>query len=238
MELLKLQQRKTKVDLTISKFKKDKYRSGNKEALNAKSVLEKLVAHLGEGLSARTFDLNENDNREIVQPLQLLSAKPIMFIANVAEDGFKDNPYLNTVMEIASKEGAKVVPVCAAIESELAHMEPSDKQEFLQELGLDAPGLDRVIAAGYTLLGLETYFTAGEKEVRAWTIPINSTAPEAAGKIHTDFAKGFIRAEVISFADFIEYKGESGAKDAGKWRLEGKEYIVQDGDVIHFRFNV
>jgi GTP-binding protein YchF len=213
-------------------------KGGNKEALAAKAVLEKLAAHLNEGKSARTFTATEKEQVEIIQPIQLLSAKPVMFIANVAEDGFENNPYLDTVRNIAAHEGAVVVPVCASIEADLAGMNGDEKQEFLQELGLDAPGLDRLIAAGYKLLGLETYFTAGEKEVRAWTIPTNATAPQAAGKIHTDFEKGFIRAEVISFADFIKFKGEQGAKDAGKWRLEGKEYIVQDGDVIHFRFNV
>lgn len=213
-------------------------KGGNKDAINAKNLLEKLSAHLNSGESARTFNATDKEKLEIIAPLQLLSGKPVMFIANVAEDGFTNNPFLDVVKNIAAKEGAVVVPVCAAIEAELAEMSAADKQEFLQELGLDAPGLDRMIAAGYRLLGLETYFTAGEKEVRAWTIPVNATAPQAAGKIHTDFEKGFIRAEVISFADFIQYKGEQGAKDAGKWRLEGKEYIVQDGDVIHFRFNV
>jgi GTP-binding protein YchF len=213
-------------------------RSGNKEALAAKNTLEKLMAHLNNGESVRTFTASIQEQLEIIKPLQLLSGKPVMFIANVAEDGFKNNPFLNTVLEIAAKEGAVVVPVCASIESDLATMNSADKLEFLQELGLEAPGLDRMIAAGYKLLGLETYFTAGEKEVRAWTVPIGATAPQAAGKIHTDFEKGFIRAEVIGFADFIKYNGEQGAKDAGKWRLEGKEYIVKDGDVVHFRFNV
>lgn len=213
-------------------------KGGNKDAINAKNLLEKLSVHLNSGESARTFSATDKEKLEIIAPLQLLSGKPVMFIANVAEDGFTNNPFLDVVKNIAAKEGAVVVPVCAAIEAELAEMSAAEKQEFLQELGLDAPGLDRMIAAGYRLLGLETYFTAGEKEVRAWTIPVNATAPQAAGKIHTDFEKGFIRAEVISFADFIQYKGEQGAKDAGKWRLEGKDYIVQDGDVVHFRFNV
>lgn len=213
-------------------------KGGNKEAITAKNVLEKLIVHLNNSQPARTFSASDNEQKEIIAPLQFLSNKPVMYIANVSEDGFTNNPYLKAVQEIAAKEGAVVVPVCAAIESDLAQMDKEEKLEFLQELGLDAPGLDRLIAAGYKLLGLETYFTAGEKEVRAWTIPIGATAPEAAGKIHTDFEKGFIRAEVISFADFIQYKGEAGAKEAGKWRLEGKEYIVQDGDVMHFRFNV
>ncbi|HSX19683.1 MAG TPA: redox-regulated ATPase YchF [Gammaproteobacteria bacterium] len=213
-------------------------KGGDKVALAAKNLIEKLITHLNQDSSARTFSATEQEKRDIIQPMQLLSAKPVMFIANVAEDGFVDNPFLDKVHAIAAKEGAAVVPVCAAIEAELADMSGADKQEFLQELGLDAPGLDRLIAAGYKLLGLETYFTAGEKEVRAWTIPIGATAPQAAGKIHTDFEKGFIRAEVIGFADYIKYNGEQGAKDAGKWRLEGKDYVVQDGDVVHFRFNV
>lgn len=213
-------------------------KGGNKDLVAAKDLLEKLVAHLNAGKSARTFNATPAQQLEIIQPLQLLSAKPVMYIANVAEDGFDNNPYLAVVEKIATQERAVVVPVCAAIEAELLDLSGAEKKEFLTELGLDAPGLERMIAAGYKLLGLETYFTAGEKEVRAWTIPIGATAPQAAGKIHTDFEKGFIRAEVISFADYLKYRGELGAKEAGKWRLEGKEYVVQDGDVIHFRFNV
>lgn len=213
-------------------------RGGDKAALAAKSVIEKLITHLNSGASARTFSASEQEQIDLIRPLQLLSAKPVLFIANVAEDGFINNPFLDVVQQIADKEGAVVVPVCASIEADLAGMSGDEKLEFLHELGLEAPGLDRMIAAGYKLLGLETYFTAGEKEVRAWTIPIGATAPQAAGKIHTDFEKGFIRAEVIGFDDFIKYNGEQGAKDAGKWRLEGKEYIVKDGDVVHFRFNV
>lgn len=213
-------------------------RGGNKEAIAGKAVLEKLQAHLNAGESARTFDATSTEKSEIIDPLCLLSAKPVMYIANVAEDGFTNNPFLNAVEEIAAKEGAVVVPICAAIESDLAGLDGAEKQEFLQELGLTAPGLDRLIAAGYKLLGLETFFTAGVQEVRAWTIPIGATAPQAAGKIHTDFEKGFIRAEVIGFDDYIKYNGEQGAKDAGKWRLEGKVYVMQDGDVVHFRFNV
>ena len=213
-------------------------RSGSKDAIAAKTLLDKLSEHLNKGEPARTFSANEQDKLEIIQPLHLLTNKPVMYIANVAENGFTNNPFLEIVQKIAAKEGAVVVPICAAIESDLAELSGAEKQEFLQELGLDSPGLDRLIAAGYKLLGLETYFTAGVKEVRAWTIPIGATAPQAAGKIHTDFEKGFIRAEVIAFDDYIKYKGEQGAKDAGKWRLEGKEYIVKDGDVVHFRFNV
>ncbi|MET0377957.1 MAG: DUF933 domain-containing protein, partial [Spongiibacteraceae bacterium] len=164
--------------------------------------------------------------------------KPTMYIANVDENGFENNPHLDTVRKIAATENAVVVPICNKLESEIAELEDDEKLEFLQELGMTEPGLDRVIRAGYSLLGLQTYFTAGVKEVRAWTIPIGATAPKAAAVIHTDFEKGFIRAEVIAYADFINGKGEQGAKDAGKWRLEGKEYVVQDGDVMHFRFNV
>ena len=161
-----------------------------------------------------------------------------MYIANVAEDGFENNPLLDKVKEIAAAENAVVVAVCAAIESEISELEDEDKNEFLSEMGLDEPGLNRVIRSGYELLTLQTYFTAGVKEVRAWTFPEGSTAPQAAGKIHTDFEKGFIRAEIVGFDDYIAGNGEQGAKDAGKWRLEGKDYIVKDGDVIHFRFNV
>ena len=161
-----------------------------------------------------------------------------MYIANVAEDGFEDNPHLDTVHAIASEENAVVVPICNKIEAEISELDDEEKTEFLEALGMSEPGLNRVIRAGYELLNLHTYFTAGVKEVRAWTIPVGATAPQAAGKIHTDFEKGFIRAEVVAYDDFVAHKGEQGAKDAGKWRLEGKEYVVQDGDVVHFRFNV
>jgi GTP-binding protein YchF len=161
-----------------------------------------------------------------------------MYIANVDEDGFEDNPHLEAVRQFAASEGAQVVAICNKLESEIAELDDEEKEEFLADLGMEEAGLDRVIRAGYELLGLQTYFTAGVKEVRAWTIPVGATAPKAAGVIHTDFEKGFIRAEVIGYDDFIAYKGEQGAKDAGKWRLEGKEYVVKDGDVVHFRFNV
>jgi hypothetical protein len=174
----------------------------------------------------------------MLRRLGLMTAKPTMYIANVQEDGFQNNPLLDVVREIAAKENAVVVPVCAAIESELIALPADERDEFLKELGLEEPGLNRVIRAGYKLLNLQTYFTAGVKEVRAWTVSVGATAPKAAGVIHTDFEKGFIRAEVISYDDFIKYKGEAGAKEAGRLRLEGKEYIVQDGDVMHFRFNV
>jgi hypothetical protein len=183
------------------------------------------------------MDLGEEDRTEL-RDIFLLTAKPTMYIANVADDGFEDNPLLDAVRELAKGEGSEVVPVCAAIEAEIVELEPDEREEFLADLGLDEPGLHRVVRAGYRLLGLETYFTAGPKEVRAWTIPKDATAPKAAGVIHTDFERGFIRAEVISYEDFVACKGEQGAKEAGKLRSEGKEYVVKDGDVVHFRFNV
>ncbi len=212
-------------------------KSGDKEAIAMKAVLEKLQAHLDEGKPVRSLSLNDSE-KALCQQLHLLTTKPTMYIANVNEDGFDDNPYLDAVRAIATEENAIVVPICNKLESEIAELEDDEKAEFLADLGMEEPGLDRVIHAGYQLLGLHTYFTAGPKEVRAWTIPQGATAPQAAGKIHTDFEKGFIRAEVIGFDDYVQYKGEQGAKDAGKWRLEGKEYIVKDGDVVHFRFNV
>jgi hypothetical protein len=212
-------------------------KSGDKEQLRLKELLTQVCAHLDQGKPVRSLKL-EKDDLTLLQPLHLLTVKPTMYIANVAEDGFSNNPYLDTVRAIAVEEGSVVVPVCNKLEAEIAELEPEEKTMFLQDLGMEEPGLDRVIRAGYQLLGLQTYFTAGVKEVRAWTIKIGDTAPKAAAVIHTDFEKGFIRAEVIAYADFIQYKGEQGAKDAGKWRLEGKDYIVQDGDVMHFRFNV
>jgi len=212
-------------------------RTGDKEAKALTALFERLREHLDQGNPARSLKVNEQE-QEVLDSIPLLTGKPTMYIANVSEDGFENNPMLDQVREMAAAENAMVVPVCAAIEAEIAELEDEEKNEFLAEIGQDEPGLDRVIRAGYELLSLHTYFTAGEKEVRAWTIPLNSTAPNAAGKIHTDFEKGFIRAEVISYDDYISNKGESGAKTAGKWRLEGKDYIVDDGDVIHFRFNV
>ncbi len=212
-------------------------KSGNKEELAKKQVLEKVVKHLDDGEPVRSLDLTE-DEVKLIKELCLITIKPTLYIANVQDDGFEDNPMLEVVQEFAAKEGAKVVPVCAAIEAEIVQLDEGEKQEFLDDLGLDEPGLNRVVRAAYELLNLSTYFTAGVKEVRAWTIPVAATAPQAAGVIHTDFEKGFIRAEVISYQDFIDNRGEQGAKDAGKWRLEGKDYSVQDGDVIHFRFNV
>lgn len=212
-------------------------KSGNKDMVKQKDVFSKVLTHLEAGNPARTLDLSEDDQK-LVKSLCLLTQKPTLYIANVNEDGFENNPFLDQVKALAAKEGAVVVAICAAIEAELSELEDDEKQDFLQEMGLEEPGLNRVIRAGYELLNLETYFTAGVKEVRAWTILKDSTAPQAAGKIHTDFEKGFIRAEIIGYDDFVEFNGEAGAKEKGKWRLEGKDYIVKDGDVIHFRFNV
>ncbi len=212
-------------------------KSGDKEAKVKMAVLEQLKEHLDKGEQARTLGLDE-DQQLLVRDLNLLTIKPLMFIANVAEDGFSDNPYLDIVKQFAEKEGAPVVAVCASIEAEMTELEEDELNEFLADLGLNEPGLNRVIRAGHDLLGLQTYFTAGEKEVRGWTVKVGATAPQAAGVIHTDFEKGFIRAETVAYDDFIQYKGEQGAKEAGKLRLEGKDYIVKDGDVLHFRFNV
>jgi len=210
-------------------------RSGKKEALLQQELFKKLQAHIDTGQPIRTLYLNDT---EPLHDLHLLTNKPTLYIANVAEDGFTNNPYLDQVKEVAEKEKAQIVSVCAATEADLVDMTLEEKQEFLGEMGLTEPGLNRVIDAGYRLLNLQTFFTAGPKEVRAWTIRIGMTAPQAAGVIHTDFEHGFIRAEVVSYEDFAKYQSEHGAKEAGKWRLEGKDYIVQDGDVMHFRFNV
>ncbi|MDD9891147.1 MAG: redox-regulated ATPase YchF [Gammaproteobacteria bacterium] len=212
-------------------------KSGDKDAQRQVQLLEKVKAHLDEAKPVRTLELYKEEQSNLYA-LHLLTVKPVMYIANVDEDGFDNNLHLDKVREIAASEGAEVVAICNKLEAEIAELEDEEKVEFLQDLGMDEPGLDRVIRAGYKLLGLQTYFTAGEKEARAWTVKQGATAPAAAGVIHTDFEKGFIRAEVVSYADYINNKGEAGAKDAGKWRLEGKDYIVQDGDVIHFRFNV
>ena len=212
-------------------------KTGDKKILAQKVLLEAVRDHLDEGGSVRSMVLDD-DQRLALYDLHLLTIKPNLYIANVDESGFEDNPALDAVNELAAAEGSGVVPVCAAIEAEIAELDEEDKKEFLADLGQDEPGLNRVVRAGYHLLNLETYFTAGEKEVRAWTIPIGATAPQAAGVIHTDFERGFIRAEVVSYEDFIACNGEQGAKEAGKLRSEGKDYIVQDGDVIHFRFNV
>jgi GTP-binding protein YchF len=212
-------------------------KANDKEALAKRPVLQKLATGLNEGKSARSLGLDA-DERALVRDLFLLTLKPLMYIANVKEDGFTNNPHLDKVRARAESEGAEVVPVCAAIEEELSQLDDADKLAFLADMGLDEPGLNRVIRAGYKLLGLQTYFTAGEKEVRAWQVKKGATAPQAAGVIHTDFERGFIRAETVAYDDYIKYKGENGAKDAGRLRLEGKEYIVQEGDVLHFRFNV
>ncbi len=212
-------------------------KGGDKDAKFEVPVLEKILKHVENGNMIRSLELTKEE-KEAVAYLNFLTIKPTMYIANVNEDGFENNPYLDQVREIAEKEGAVVVPVCAEIESEIAELDKEEAEEFMREMGLTEPGLNRVINSGYALLHLQTYFTAGVKEVRAWTVKHNATAPQAAGVIHTDFEKGFIRAEVIAYDDFIQYRGEAGAKEAGKWRLEGKDYLVQDGDVIHFRFNV
>ncbi|MEX1034153.1 MAG: redox-regulated ATPase YchF [Cellvibrionaceae bacterium] len=209
----------------------------DKHAATMKALLERVLPHLNEARPLRSLDLSDKDKAQL-RELSLLTVKPTMYIANVAEEGFENNPHLEAVKQIAAGEGSAVVPISNKLEAEIAELEDHEKMDFLAELGMEEPGLNRVIRAGYQLLGLHTYFTAGEKEVRAWTIPVGATAPQAAGKIHTDFEKGFIRAEVVSYEDFVAHKGEAGAKDAGKWRLEGKDYIVRDGDVIHFRFNV
>jgi GTP-binding protein YchF len=212
-------------------------KSGDKEAKAKLSLLEVVREQLDQGHMVIGMALDA-EQAALLQDLHLLTAKPVMYVANVAEDGFDNNPYLAIVEQRAADEGAQVVAVCAAIEAEIVELDADERNEYLAELGLEEPGLNRVIRAGYRLLGLQTYFTAGEKEVRAWTTPIGARAPRAAAEIHTDFEKGFIRAEVIAFDDFIECNGENGAREAGKLRLEGKEYIVQDGDVMHFRFNV
>jgi hypothetical protein len=212
-------------------------KSGDKDAKLKLAVLEQLRVHLDAGKLARTLVL-EKEQQAALYDLHLLTIKPTLYVANVAEDGFENNPLLDKVRKLAAEEGAAVVPVCAAIEAELSELDDAERAEFLAEMGFDEPGLNRVIRAGYNLLNLQTYFTAGVKEVRAWTVHVGDTAPQAAGVIHTDFEKGFIRAEVIAYDDFIACSGEQGAKEAGKWRLEGKEYVTQDGDVMHFRFNV
>jgi GTP-binding protein YchF len=212
-------------------------KSGDKDGKARLAVLEKVKAALDAGKMARALGLSDEE-KKLIRDLFLLTIKPTMYVANVAEDGFENNPFLDKVRAIAEAEGSVVVPVCAAIEAELVELADDERDVFLAEMGLEEPGLNRVIRGGYRLLGLQTYFTAGVKEVRAWTVRVGATAPQAAGVIHTDFEKGFIRAETIAYDDFIKYGGEQGAKDAGKLRVEGKEYVVQDGDVMHFRFNV
>ncbi|MBR3424980.1 MAG: redox-regulated ATPase YchF [Neisseriaceae bacterium] len=224
------------VEKAISREEK-KARSGDKDAQKLVAVLQKILPSLNEAKSVRSLGLSDEE-KLLLKPLCLLTIKPAMYVANVAEDCFENNPYIERLQTFASQENAPVVAVCAAIEAEIADLEDADKAEFLSEMGLSEPGLNRLIRAGYDLLGLQTYFTAGVKEVRAWTIHKGDTAPQAAGVIHTDFERGFIRAQVIAYNDFISLGGETKAKEAGKMRAEGKEYVVEDGDVIHFLFNV
>lgn len=212
-------------------------KSGDKEATARMTILQKVLAELEEGKLVRLMGLSDDELKEL-RDLHLLTVKPMMYIANVNEDGFENNPLLDSVKALADEQNAIVVAICASLEEEIAQLDDEDKADFLEEMGQDEPGLNRVIRAGYELLGLQTYFTAGVKEVRAWTVKKGATAPQAAGVIHTDFEKGFIRAEVTAYQDYVDHKGDTGAKAAGKQRLEGKEYIVQDGDVMHFRFNV
>lgn len=212
-------------------------RSGDKSAKEEMGVLEKAKAHLDNGEAIRQMTLNDNE-QALLKRLQLLTAKPVLYVANVTEEGMENNVYLDQVREYAKKENARVVPICASIEADIAELDETDKKEFLAELNVKEPGLNRVIRAGYDLLNLQTFFTAGPKEVRAWTVERGATAPQAAGCIHSDFERGFICAEVIAYEDFIQCKGEHGAKETGKLRTEGKEYVLHDGDVMHFRFNV
>jgi GTP-binding protein YchF len=212
-------------------------KAGDKEALRRRALLERVKTQLDQVRPVRALGLTEEEQRDI-RDLHLLTAKPVMYVANVAENGFEGNPLLAAIEARAAKEGAAVVPVCAAIEAEIAQLEEGDRAQFLAELKLTEPGLDRLIRAAYRLLGLQTFFTAGPKEVRAWTVRVGATAPQAAGVIHTDFERGFIRAEVIAFEDYVGLRGEAGAREAGRLRLEGKEYVMREGDVVHFRFNV
>jgi GTP-binding protein YchF len=225
------------VDKAMVRYSKVARAGGDKEAQRLVAVLEKCLVVLNEARPVRSLDLYEEE-KAVLKPLCLITAKPTMYVANVKEGGFSNNPHLDAVMRHAQAEGSIVVPVCAAIEAEIADMSDEDKGVFLADMGMEEPGLNRVIRAAFKLLGLQTYFTAGEKEVRAWTVRTGATAPQAAGVIHTDFERGFIRAETIAYDDYITCNGESGAKDKGKMRLEGKDYIVRDGDVMHFRFNV
>ncbi|WP_320823278.1 redox-regulated ATPase YchF [Reinekea sp.] len=224
------------VDKQLLRLQK-KAKGQDKEAMRQVELLEKIKPTLDLAIPVRSIELTDEEQRDLA-PFNLLTIKPTLYIANVNEDGFENNPYLDLVRAIAAKENAQVVVICNKLESEIAELETEEKVEFLADLGMAEPGLNRVIRAAYNLLGLQTFFTAGVKEVRAWTVKVGATAPNAAGVIHTDFEKGFIRSETIAYQDFIDCKGEAGAKEAGKWRLEGKEYIVKDGDVMHFRFNV
>ena len=225
------------VDKQLAKHSKVARAGGDKDAQRLVAVLEKVLAVLNEARPARTAEL-AREELAVLKPLFLLTMKPVMYVANVSENGFSGNPMLAAVEEYAAREGAPVVPICAAIEAQLADLDPAEQSVFLADMGLVEPGLARLVRAGYRLLGLQTYFTAGPKEVRAWTVPVGATASQAAGVIHTDFERGFIRAEVINFADYVACRGEQGAKEVGKMRVEGKDYVVGDGDVMHFRFNV
>ena len=225
------------VERQLAKFEKVARAGGDKDAQRLVAVLAKCAAALNAGTPMRAVQLDAKE-KDVLRTLFLLTAKPVMYVANVREDGFKGNPHLEALRRHAEREGAPVVPVSAAIEAEIADMSDADKRMFLADMGMSEPGLDRVIHSGYALLGLQTFFTAGPKEVRAWTVHRGDTAPRAAGVIHTDFEKGFIRAEVIAFDDYVACQGEQGARDAGKMRVEGKDYVVRDGDVIYFRFNV
>src|SRR5205085_5290658 len=225
------------VDKSLSRYTKAARSGNDKEAAKLVQVLTKVQAHLDQGKPVRTMALTA-DEKATIRPLFLITAKPAMFVGNVDENGFDDNPYLDRLREYAARQNAPVVAICAKLEAEMADMSDDDKKMFLAEMGQDEPGLNRLIRAAFSLLGLQTYFTAGEKEVRAWTIHIGDTAPQAAGVIHTDFERGFIRAQTIAFDDYLACKGEQGAKDAGKMRSEGKEYVVKDGDVLNFLFNV
>jgi GTP-binding protein YchF len=225
------------VDKQLAKHGKVARAGGDKDAQRLVAVLEKVQAALNEARPARSLDL-AREELAVLRPLCLLTMKPTMYVANVAEDGFRDNPLLDAVVAHAAREGAPVVPICAALEAQIADLPDHEKQVFLADMGMTEPGLDRLVRAGFALLGLQTFFTAGPKEVRAWTVPVGATAPQAAGVIHSDFERGFIRAEVIAFDDYVAHRGEAGAKEAGRMRVEGREYVVRDGDVMHFRFNV
>ncbi|AIO75745.1 redox-regulated ATPase YchF [Burkholderia multivorans] len=225
------------VEKALARYSKAAKSGNDKEAAKLVAVLDKVRAHLDQGKAVRGLALSD-DEQALLKPFCLITAKPAMYVANVKDDGFENNPHLDAVRKYAESENSPVVAVCAAIEAEIADLDDADKEAFLADMGMSEPGLDRVIRAGFKLLGLQTYFTAGVKEVRAWTIHIGDTAPQAAGVIHTDFERGFIRAQTIAFDDFIAYKGEQGAKEAGKMRAEGKEYVVHDGDVMNFLFNV
>ncbi|WDD96220.1 redox-regulated ATPase YchF [Burkholderia sp. FERM BP-3421] len=225
------------VEKALTRYSKAAKSGNDKEAAKLAAVLEKVRAQLDQGKAARGLALSD-DEQALLKPFCLITAKPAMYVANVKDDGFENNPHLDAVRKYAESENAPVVAVCAAIEAEIADLDDADKEAFLADMGMNEPGLDRVIRAGFKLLGLQTYFTAGVKEVRAWTIHVGDTAPQAAGVIHTDFERGFIRAQTISFDDYVAFKGEQGAKEAGKMRAEGKEYVVHDGDVMNFLFNV